>query len=1396
MSENYHLAKQTDKNNATAISQGKRQLHAIGRKSIAALALFIFIMLFGTNIRAAELTIHTGTATNNYVPVYGFYADAYLKCEFVYPASDLTAMNGSDITGLKFYADASTTDVDWGDAQFQVFLRQYGSTSISGFQGAGTVVYTGALSIVGGIMSVSFNTPYTYNGGNLLVGIYCTVNGDYVTSSWLGESVDNTSVQGYSYSDLGSITATQRNFLPKVTFIYGGDDNGVCEGFEGATLPTGWTTSGSGTWQTGVGDYSTTTGTHTGARNALIKHASTGNQTYLISPSMDFSNASSVTLSFWYINRSWAGDIDGFTVYYRVAGGAWVQLFNTTAAHSSWTEQTIDLPAAALDADCQIGFKHTDNYGYGVGLDDVCFDITYITQCEDFESYSGANSSYNTSGSLPTGWTYIFSGTNTSEIPHLYNGEYARDGQGIIITTGGDAHGATNYVIMPAVSSIAPGNMTFNAWWESTSYGILTVGYITNPSDASTFVAIGTATPPTAYGSGSTTVGLYSFTIPSGVPAGARIAFELDHGTSTAWWSVCIDNICLPGVSCEARTANISGCSATTLTIGNTRQLTGSVSDGVGDVSWNSSDPNVATVSSSGLVTAVGPGTATITYTREGDGTYCPATATCSVTVSCSDGAWTIDAINGVTETIACGKSYCFYDSGGPSGLYGSNQDYTCSFYSTGTIRIQFLDFEVEGNGYDEFVVTGTTADGTYDNNNSLFGETLISDGHLITINFSSDNSVNQDGWRAIITAEDCCTTPRTINITDCPTEELLWGSTHQLGYTLSAGDGTVVWRSSDVNVATVSSTGLITAVAPGTATITAIIPNSGNYCSDEATCEVTVTCGGEVKTIGTEGGTSYTYGPVNNNYHYSIRQIIYDESELCPGAISGVAFHYATSTTSPTRDNVKIYMGVRESATFSSATDYTDVSTMDEVYSGSFNFTSAGWKWFTFTTPYVYEGEGSLVMMIVDNSYADWNTSCTFYYTSCTGTKMLTAQRDGTTPYDENDLSSISFGTNTVRPDTRFCVHCCTERTGTGDFEFCRNSVVLNVGDVLNFPVDGFSGVTPTGTLSYESSNPGVASIAGSTITAVGAGSSTISASVAYDDPTGYCPVKASYDVMVIDGGGSTCTTIGDGSSTTTNAPLYAFYDNSWVQMIYKKEDLGGCGCKIKSITFYSTANNSNPRETQIYISSTTKDQFTSTTDCVSETTPVWSGTWSIVSGENTFTLDPAIDYDCSKNLLISFNCHGSYSSNTFTANTSDNSVLYYYRDGSTLYTPADMSAFTGVLSSSLPKLNICFENCTSTPIPSVSVDNDNVTSCKDIAIEPAITVTATEGTLTFSPELSTLGLSYNSTTHQITGAVNAVGNHEITITLTAPDNCLKDQASTTIHITTIDATITFPEN
>ena len=182
------------------------------------LTLVMFLLAFTGVVRADELTVHDGTGTNSYVPAYGFYADAYLKCEMVYPAAELTDMVGGTINGITYYATTPASDAWTGT--WQVFVREVTDATISAFVGPGTVVYEGLLDGTQSEMEITFTTPYQYNGGNLLVGVYETATGNYKSVTWAGETVDGASVQGYSYSDLSSVSATQRNFLPKTTFEY------------------------------------------------------------------------------------------------------------------------------------------------------------------------------------------------------------------------------------------------------------------------------------------------------------------------------------------------------------------------------------------------------------------------------------------------------------------------------------------------------------------------------------------------------------------------------------------------------------------------------------------------------------------------------------------------------------------------------------------------------------------------------------------------------------------------------------------------------------------------------------------------------------------------------------------------------------------------------------------------------------------------------------------------------------------------------------------------------------------------------------------------------------------------------------------------------------------------
>jgi len=203
---------------------------AMGRLLLMTLLLFTFVW----GARAEEtLTVYDGTATSTYVPVYGTWADAYLKCEFVVPADELSQMSGGTISQMAFYLTSSAAEAWTGT--FQIFLMEVYNTTISAYYGPedATIVYEGTLDATGSTMDVVFSNDYTYEGGNLLVGVYQTVKGNWKGATFAGETVTGACVQGYSSSSLGGVSASQKNFIPKTTFTYEPASTG-CD------MPTRW----------------------------------------------------------------------------------------------------------------------------------------------------------------------------------------------------------------------------------------------------------------------------------------------------------------------------------------------------------------------------------------------------------------------------------------------------------------------------------------------------------------------------------------------------------------------------------------------------------------------------------------------------------------------------------------------------------------------------------------------------------------------------------------------------------------------------------------------------------------------------------------------------------------------------------------------------------------------------------------------------------------------------------------------------------------------------------------------------------------------------------------------------------------------------------------------------
>ena len=131
------------------------------------LFLMLMFLTLGISVFAQSmLTVADGTTTNQYVPVYGYYADDFLRCQTIYPSSMLTGttdITGESILGVTYYL-SSPADDSWGSANFVVKVKEVTDTALTAFvdMTTATTVYTGPLDGTQSTMEIDFTAPYTY----------------------------------------------------------------------------------------------------------------------------------------------------------------------------------------------------------------------------------------------------------------------------------------------------------------------------------------------------------------------------------------------------------------------------------------------------------------------------------------------------------------------------------------------------------------------------------------------------------------------------------------------------------------------------------------------------------------------------------------------------------------------------------------------------------------------------------------------------------------------------------------------------------------------------------------------------------------------------------------------------------------------------------------------------------------------------------------------------------------------------------------------------------------------------------------------------------------------------------------------------------------------------------
>jgi chitodextrinase len=173
-----------------------------------------------------QITVYDGTHTSEYIPLYASKFGMATKSECIINANLLTNMDECQITSITFYP-SSVADITWGNAGQQVFLREVDAPFFDYITtwNDTTQVFQGHLSSPApgdNTYTITFNRPYTYHGGYLLIGVYNIQTGSNNSIYWYG--IQNNSIQGASRygwaGSIGWVSFSPSNFLPKTTFDY------------------------------------------------------------------------------------------------------------------------------------------------------------------------------------------------------------------------------------------------------------------------------------------------------------------------------------------------------------------------------------------------------------------------------------------------------------------------------------------------------------------------------------------------------------------------------------------------------------------------------------------------------------------------------------------------------------------------------------------------------------------------------------------------------------------------------------------------------------------------------------------------------------------------------------------------------------------------------------------------------------------------------------------------------------------------------------------------------------------------------------------------------------------------------------------------------------------------
>ena len=174
-----------------------------------------------------SLTVANGTATNGVAPFFGNKFESTGRIQMIYPSSMLEDMAGADITSITFYQKSTSYNISGGVVEMYIGESENSSfqyTTVYGMFAQNDLTKVATVNGIQTVMNsdfeytITFNSPYHYEGGNLVIETSVTTRGTSNKTEFYGLSSNGVNVIATSYSITG--TGNSTTMYPKATFTY------------------------------------------------------------------------------------------------------------------------------------------------------------------------------------------------------------------------------------------------------------------------------------------------------------------------------------------------------------------------------------------------------------------------------------------------------------------------------------------------------------------------------------------------------------------------------------------------------------------------------------------------------------------------------------------------------------------------------------------------------------------------------------------------------------------------------------------------------------------------------------------------------------------------------------------------------------------------------------------------------------------------------------------------------------------------------------------------------------------------------------------------------------------------------------------------------------------------